>query len=140
MRPKKPAAKKVAAKKTAIAVPKESTEQILFFEWVGHAFPKLIVYHVPNGGKRSLKTAVRLKREGVRAGVLDIVVEKARGIYHGMRIEMKRQKGGALSESQKEMIRDLRAEGYFVAVCQGFDEARAALLEYLAFGEAKTYG
>jgi hypothetical protein len=56
-----------------------------------------------------------------------------------MYIELKRTKGGALSESQKDMIRELRAEGYYVAVCRGFDEAREELIGYLNLGEHRTY-
>jgi hypothetical protein len=113
---------------------------MMFFQWVRTAFPKLIAFHVPNGGKRSLRTAVRLKKEGVTTGIPDIIIGKACGIYCGMYIELKRQKGGALSEAQKDMIRELKAEGYYVAVCRGFEEARQELIAYLALGEHRTYG
>jgi hypothetical protein len=120
-------------------VPMESTEQTMLFQWIRAALPGLIAYAVPNGGKRSLRTAVRMKKEGVTAGVPDVVINKARGIYHGMFIELKRRKGGSLSEGQKEMIRSLRSEGYHVVVAKGFDEARDAVLAYLEMGEP-VYG
>jgi hypothetical protein len=128
------------AKRGVEHVPTESTEQMMFFQWVRTAFPKLIAFHVPNGGKRSLRTAVRLKKEGVTTGIPDIIIGKACGIYCGMYIELKRQKGGALSEAQKDMIRELKAEGYYVAVCRGFEEARQELIAYLALGDHRTYG
>jgi hypothetical protein len=128
------------AKRGVEHVPTESTEQMMFFQWLRAAMPKLIAFHVPNGGKRSLRTAVRLKKEGVAAGIPDVVIAKPCGIYCGMYIELKRTKGGALSESQKDMIRELRAEGYYVAVCRGFDEAREELIGYLNLGEHRTYG
>jgi hypothetical protein len=83
---------------------------------------------------------VRLKKEGVTTGIPDIIIGKACGIYCGMYIELKRQKGGALSEAQKDMIRELKAEGYYVAVCRGFEEARQELIAYLALGDHRTYG
>jgi len=118
-----------------IDIPQESDEQIALFKWLALAFPKLIAYHVPNGGKRSLRTAVRLKKEGVKAGVPDVIIAKRSGIYAGMYIELKRRKGGVLSETQRDMIAALRFEGYYVAVCKGWDEARDAILKYLSFGE-----
>jgi hypothetical protein len=121
-------------------IPTESTEQMMFFKWLRVALPRLIAFHVPNGGKRSLRTAVRLKREGVTTGIPDIVIAKPCGIYSGMYIELKRTKGGALSEAQKDMIRELKAEGYYVAVCRGFEEARQELIAYLALGDHRTYG
>jgi VRR-NUC domain len=123
------------ARSSAEAVPSESDEQIWFFKWVRLALPKLLAWHTPNGGKRSLKTAVRMKHEGVTPGVPDISIMKRRGPYAGMFIEMKRRKGGALSEGQKQIIAELREEGYYVAVCKGWEEARDALLKYLSFGE-----
>lgn len=93
------------------------------------------MWHTPNGGKRSLKTACKLKGEGVTPGVPDISIAKRCGPYAGMFIEMKRRAGGVLSDAQKEMIPNLRAEGYFVVVAEGWEEARDALLKYLALGE-----
>lgn len=127
-------------RKAEIAVPMESAEQIAFFQWFRLAFPKVIGYHIPNGGKRSLRTAVRLKKEGVLASVLDINIDKRCGPYGGMRIEMKRRKGGSLSDGQKEMVSKLREEGYYVAVCKGWEEARDAVLTYFGFGEPVILG
>jgi hypothetical protein len=121
-------------------VPSESTEQMMFFTWVRAALPKLIAFHVPNGGKRSLRTAVRLKKEGVTSGIPDIIIAKPAGIYCGMYIELKRQKGGALSEAQKDMVRELKAAGYYVAICRGFEEAREETIAYLSLGEHRVYG
>src|SRR5699024_3023532 len=73
----------------------EGTEQRALMLWlygeqlrgseVGALYP--LIYHVPNGGQRSKKTAADLKREGVKAGVSDLVVMSARGGWHGMYLE-----------------------------------------------------
>lgn len=51
----------------------ESQEQIYLFQWAElnrRRMPELgLLFHVPNGGKRSMATARRLKAEGVKAGV-----------------------------------------------------------------------
>lgn len=47
------------------------------------------MYHVPNGGKRDKATAAVLKRQGVKAGVPDIMLPAARAGYHGLYIELK---------------------------------------------------
>ncbi len=37
-------------------------------------YPNILAFHVPNGGKRNKWEAVRLKRQGVLAGVSDILL------------------------------------------------------------------
>ena len=47
----------------------------------------------------------------------------------GMWIEMKRQKGGALSDDQKDWIAYLQSRGYKAVCCKGADEAMKAASE-----------
>lgn len=57
----------------------ESGNQEALFSWAGYnmgRMPELeYMHHVPNGGKRDRATAVALKRQGVKAGVPDIVYQ-----------------------------------------------------------------
>jgi len=46
--------------------------QSTFVQWFRLNHKRHIVYAVPNGDKRSMLTAVRLKKEGVLAGVPDL--------------------------------------------------------------------
>lgn len=89
------------------------------------------MFHIPNGGSRNKIEAAKLKRQGVRAGVPDIFLPAARGGYHGLFIELKRQTGGKVSREQEEMIKALRAQGYRAEVCRGWDEARETIQRYL---------
>lgn len=90
------------------------------------------MYAVPNGAwTGSVKHAVRLKAEGLKPGVPDLVLPCARGNYHGLYIEMKRVKGGKVSPEQHEYIAFLRAEGYCVEVCQGHGPAVDAINRYM---------
>jgi len=114
--------------------PTESQEQVMLFQWArfeSARYPELkLMYHIPNE-RSSRNEAMRLKNEGVKAGVPDIFLPCARGGYHGLYIELKRREGGRLSQYQREMIRDLRAQDYAAVVCRGFDEARQIILDYL---------
>lgn len=116
-------------------VPTESEEQIAIFEWAAYkarAIPELeLLHHIPNGGQRNARTAARLKAEGVKPGIPDIFLPVARGMWHGLYIELKRQRGGKLSDVQSEWIDRLRAEGYYAVRCNGAEEARKVILEYL---------
>lgn len=119
----------------ACEVPTETVEQQWLFRWARMqegAHPELrLLYHVPNEGKRGHAAASRAKAEGLRSGVPDICLPVARGGFHGLYIELKRQKGGRLSEVQQGWIDALRAQGYRAEVCLGFDEASEMLLAYL---------
>ena len=64
----------------------ESGHQEALFEWAAYhmdCMPELeYMHHIPNGGKRDKRTAVALKRQGVKAGVPDICLPVARNGYH----------------------------------------------------------
>ena len=74
------------------------------------------MYHVPNGGKRDKATAAVLKRQGVKAGVPDIMLPAARAGYHGLYIELKAGEN-TTTKKQKEWLEYLRQQGYYTAVC-----------------------
>lgn len=119
--------------------PYESAEQAALFKWAAMAagkYPELrLMYHVPNGGSRNPLEAHNLKMQGVRRGVPDIVLPVPRGGYHGLYIELKRRKGGRLSEDQKVWIDRLNHLGYRAVVCRGWDAARAEIETYLRAGQ-----
>lgn len=113
------------------AIATEEMEQMALIQWCrmkGNPFNKC--FSIPNGGHRHKATAGRLKASGVKAGVPDLFWYVARGGFNGLFVEMKRVKGGVLSESQKTMRDRLQNEGYRVRVCAGFEAAKAALEEY----------
>ena len=115
--------------------PTEEQEQAVIFQWAEimvNRHPELrLLYHIPNGGWRSKPEAVRFKRAGVKAGVPDLCLPVARKGYHGLYIELKRQKGGRLREDQKQWLDDLFEQGYLAVRCDGADEAIGMLERYL---------
>lgn len=108
----------------------ESLEQQAVVEWA--LWKGLPLLHIPNGGWRSAATAARLKAEGVRPGVPDLMLPVASGGYHGLWIEMKRRDGGRVSAKQREWLDLLNANGYRAVVCHGAGEAIAEMEAYLA--------
>lgn len=119
-------------------MPKEGEEQATLFSWAKmktYFYPELeMMFHIPNGGKRSKTEAARFKAEGVKPGVPDICLPVPRGGYHGLYIELKRRRDSSTSEYQKEWIEKLRSQGYAAEVCKGW-EAAAELIEKYLKGE-----
>lgn len=90
----------------SLPVPTEAQEQVTLFSWAAvQAIPELaLLYHIPNGGSRHKAEAARLRAEGVRAGVPDLCLPVPRGGFHGLYIELKRLRGGRLSEQQRAWL------------------------------------
>ena len=113
----------------------EHYEQSALFQWAAletRRIPELaLLYAVPNGARTRISVAVKLKKEGLKSGVPDVVLPVARGPYHGLYIEMKKEKGGKTSAEQKWWIDRLTHQGYFADVCAGFDSAREKIEWYL---------
>jgi len=115
--------------------PTESQDQIALFEWAEYIPELKLMHHIPNGGSRTASEGARFKREGVKAGVSDICLPLPRGEYHGLYIELKAVNGRKATTAQFDFLRDVKAVGYYGAVCYGFDEAREAIEKYLKMGE-----
>lgn len=112
----------------------ESSEQMSLFEWCEYSmgkYPQLsLLFHVPNGGYRSAATAGRMKAEGVKAGVPDLCLPVAKGGYHGLFIEMKAGRNKP-TQLQEKWLSALEEQGYFTAVCYGWEAAAKVLADYL---------
>ena len=114
-------------------VPDEHSEQVSLFRWwsLQYRDHPALLFAIPNGGARNAVTGARMKAEGVMAGVPDILLAASRQGFHGLWIELKRQKGGKVSEVQEGVIARLRRAGYRVEVCKGWTAAREAIENYL---------
>ena len=115
--------------------PTESTEQRMLFTWArlqAGRYPELgLLYHIPNEGKRSNIMGARMRAEGMRSGVPDVCLPVARGGFSGLYIELKRQRGGRVSENQQAWIDALRRAGNRAEVCKGWEAAKDVILDYL---------
>lgn len=132
----------------------EHGEQTALFAWAAAVKNAGIcphpakMYATPNGAKRDKRTAAMLKAEGVKSGIPDVFLpvptlakpEKfnafgsttvTNGLICGLYIEMKKIKGGKLSDEQRERIEQLQADGYAAVVCKGWIEAKNVIITYL---------
>lgn len=108
----------------------ESKIQSQCVAWFRMQYPKLVLFAIPNGGKRNVITATIMKREGVLKGVPDLFLAKPSGQYCGLFIEMKKPRG-ALTKDQKNIHATLLVEGYGVIICRSLDEFIFWVNEYL---------
>ena len=91
----------------------------LHYAWK-RAYPPPIVAAIPNGGSRNLFEAVRMKREGVLAGMPDLVICLPKGVT--VWVEMKAAKG-RISPHQTEIHSRLRILGHLLIVAHSADDA-----------------
>lgn len=114
---------------------REHTEQVMFVQWFRIQYPRLArrLFAVPNGEKRSISVAIRLKAEGVVAGVADMILLHPVDGYHGLCLEFKKsdETWSAVSRDQLEFMADSEAAGYAASVAFGFDHAKLILADYL---------
>jgi hypothetical protein len=109
--------------------------QVAFFEAVRlntPRYPELaLMYAIPNGGHRDVRVAVKLKAEGVKAGVLDVHLPVARGGYIGLWIEFKFGKNKP-SPEQQVFMQALVEQGHCVWICYDWPIAWEIVEGYLA--------
>lgn len=88
------------------------------------------MFHVPNGGGRSKREAAELKAIGVKPGVSDLFLPVMANGKGGLWLEMKAA-NGVVSPEQKEWLEAMQKGGYEAHVCYGYQEAIAAIENYL---------
>jgi hypothetical protein len=117
----------------------EHDEQCALFEWAHYQYPELLrwMFAIPNGGLRNKATAVKMKNEGVRAGVSDIFCPIPRGCYHGLFLEMK-VGHNKLTDLQKEFQNYATQQGYCCKVAYSADEAIKIIDEYLELNNDRS--
>ncbi len=116
------------------SIPREHMEQVRLIAAVrvgAHDVPELgLLYAIPNGGRRAMKTARWIRAEGGQAGVPDLCLPVARGVWHGMYVEMKAGKGRETAE-QKLWRARLTEQGYYAIVSHSAEAALRSMLVYL---------
>lgn len=120
-------AKAKRAKRKPMAHPEDDV-QIPILNWIKRVAPQCEVFHVPNGGFRIRKEAIRLKRLGVMPGVADLFIIPPGAIYTCL--EIKPVKDGRCSVAQKRFARKVIASGGHYAVVRSIDETRDRFAEW----------
>ena len=116
----------ISASKTS---PSEHDEQVGFINWFRVKYPQVLIFAIPNGEKRAITVAKRLKAEGVVRGIPDLFIPQ-----WTLWVEMKRISGGRLSPEQKAMIQYLEGIGQKVIVAKGAADASKQILEHCDAG------
>lgn len=90
-------------------------------------------FAVPNANKRTFWQQRKVKKEGLKSGVPDIVIlaKSASGKFNVLFMEIKRQEGGQVSEKQQEWINWLDKNEYAVCVAKGCEHAIKLFNSYL---------
>jgi hypothetical protein len=104
----------------------EHDDQKAVVSWIRKFHPHLVVAAIPNGEQRSKTTGVKLKAEGVLAGIPDLIIAMPNG--GSIWLEMK-TKSGKISTVQKEIHSRLNVLGHTVVVGYGAQDAIKQLVE-----------
>ena len=102
-----------------------------FADYIDTEHPDVLWCASTGGARTSMAEAKRLKASGYKRGFPDVFVYEPRGPFHGLAIELKKEKGGRVSQAQKDWLNALEMRGYKATVAKGFDEAVAVLVAYL---------
>lgn len=96
------------------------------------------LFAIPNGGARSLREGARLKAEGVKPGVSDLLLPLRRHGLAGMWLELKAP-GEKPSKVQREWLARMALAGYRAEWRDDWRDAAAALSDYLGIeSQART--
>lgn len=87
------------------------------------------LYAVPNGARTTPGVAAKLKAEGMKPGVPDLVLPVPANGAPGLVVEMKTLTG-SVSREQKAWLGMLKAMGFKAVVCRSIEAAIDALTEH----------
>ena len=104
------------------SVASEEIEQCALARWLDEHFSGEW-FHVPNGGHRNVIVGKKLKAQGVKRGVPDNFIIRPTKEAPGVVVELKRIRGGVVSDDQKKWLGTLSDFGWICRVCCGSNEA-----------------
>ena len=117
----------------------EYVQQCTVVQWArlqARRYPVLdLLYAIPNAGKLPVQYRVKLKRQGLRAGMPDLCLACAGKGGGALYIEMKAKKG-RISLEQTIVLGLLLSYGNRVEVCYSADEAIQTIRDYLEIKES----
>ena len=121
---------------TANTCPHEQAEQQTLAAWLD--WHGIRWCHIPNEGKKTVAYHAKMKRQGLKSGVPDVLIFDPPPMYPadfvGAVIELKRVKGGTVSPEQRYWLAELELRRWKCTVAKG---AGAAIewLESLGYGK-----
>lgn len=103
--------------------------QSTLVDLVKEQYPHILYCATVGGARMRIAEAKKIKRQGYRKGVPDLIFYEPRDGYHGLCMEIKR-KGGQPSPHQRAWIADLQRRGYQALICKGLDQCIEAFESY----------
>lgn len=87
---------------------------------------------IPGSPRTRARIINHMKQEGMKKGVSDLCLPVARHDYHGLYIELKRDKDSKIQPEQTKFLEFLIEQGYYGTICIGYQEATETLEWYLS--------
>lgn len=120
-------------------VPSEMDEQRELIKWIRYQPAiKRYVVKLNNEGRRTPAAGWHLKQLGMCVGASDLFLAYPVGVYHGLWLELKRNRKYSPSEretntwvGQLGFQAEMRKVGYACAFCYGWKHASEIILQYL---------
>jgi len=124
----------------------ESQLQSICVSWFESVYRNDIIIAIPNGTFFNAKTKIagyayskKLKKEGVKSGVPDLLICKTNSLYGGLWIEMKRDQASINKMhrdniNQLEFHAKLRLKGYKVEICCSYEDFQKIISDYMKIG------
>jgi hypothetical protein len=117
----------------------ESQEQRALVKWLSyHPIVREHFLHITNEGKRSPVTGRHLLQLGLKPGASDLFIYYPTNKYHGLFLEVKRNKKYTPSEmktdswvAQEKFLEEVKLLGYSGELCYGFEDGVAIVTRYL---------
>lgn len=116
----------------------ERCEQIDAISWLSFNYPERfpLIFHCPGETKASPQHMQMRAKEGVRAGVPDIIdLGGVVGLFEMKRLDRTKSK---ISKDQLGFMSRSSAAGHFAAIVYGFEQFKLAYSDYLEFIAEKS--
>lgn len=115
----------------------ERMEQIDAISWLAFNYPERfpLIFHCPGETKAKAQHMQMRAKEGVKAGVPDIIdLDGVVGLFEMKRLDRTKSK---VSGDQKDFMNSSSGAGHFSAICYGFEQFKLAYADYLTFIASK---
>lgn len=122
-------------------IPTEQQEQRALVKWLSyHPIVHDLFCKIHNEGQRTPLQGFNLKLLGLRQGVSDLVIYYPTNRFHGLFLEVKRNKKYSNSEmstptwlAQVKFLERIKGLGYEGQFCFGWEHGKLIIEKYLAF-------
>lgn len=122
----------------------EEQLQAQCYQWFHNQYPALrgLLFHIPNGGNRSMREGAKFKAMGVVAGIPDMILcvpamdNISVAYIYGLFIELKAMKGKT-SEAQIKAHKRLNDAGYYVHTCNSFEAFKELIIGHISMSPYK---